>query len=53
DLNLAFLKDNFPLPNIEQLMGLTTGHEMLSLMDGFFGYNQIVIAPEDHHNTFV
>ncbi|KAH9331170.1 hypothetical protein KI387_003278, partial [Taxus chinensis] len=35
DLNLAYPKDDFPLPGIDQLVDLTTNHEMLSLMDGF------------------
>ena len=39
DLNKACPKDDFPLPNINMIMDLTTGHELLSLMDGFFGYN--------------
>ena len=30
-------------------MDLTAGHEMLSLMDGFSGYNQIKIVEEDQH----
>ena len=30
-------------------MDLTIGHEMLSFMDGFSGYNQIRIAKEDQH----
>ncbi|KAH9291084.1 hypothetical protein KI387_044655, partial [Taxus chinensis] len=29
----------------------TAGYEMLSLMDGFLGYNQINIAEEDQHKT--
>eukprot|EP01018_Ginkgo_biloba_P037312 Gb_25076 [translate_table: standard] len=29
----------------------TSGHEMLSFMDGFSGYNQIKIAPEYQHKT--
>ena len=29
----------------------TAGYEMLSLMDGFLGYNQIKIAEEDQHKT--
>ncbi|KAH9309100.1 hypothetical protein KI387_037011, partial [Taxus chinensis] len=33
DLNLACPKDDFPLPSIDQLVDLTAGHEMLSLMD--------------------
>jgi len=51
DLNKAYPKDDFPLPNIDTLVDATAGHEMLSLMDGFFGYNQIKVAPEDQHKT--
>jgi len=51
DLNKACPKDDFPLPNIDTLVDATVGHEMLSLMDGFFGYNQIQVAPEDQHKT--
>ncbi|KAH9309902.1 hypothetical protein KI387_037813, partial [Taxus chinensis] len=29
----------------------TAGYEILSLMDGFSGYNQIKIAEEDQHKT--
>jgi hypothetical protein len=39
DLNKACPKDDFPLPKIDLIMDQTTGHEMLSLMDGFSGYN--------------
>ncbi|GLJ52539.1 hypothetical protein SUGI_1118050 [Cryptomeria japonica] len=51
DLNKACPKDDFPLPNIDIIVDLTTGHAMLSLMDGFSRYNQIKIAPEDQHKT--
>ncbi|KAH9316783.1 hypothetical protein KI387_044021 [Taxus chinensis] len=51
DLNLACPKDDFPLPSIDQLVDLTAGHEMLSLMDGFSGYNQILVALSDQHKT--
>ena len=51
DLNKACPKDDFPLPNIDMIVDLTTGHEILSLMDGFSGYNQIKIAAEDQHKT--
>ena len=47
DLNKASPKDDFPLPHIDMLVDSTTGHPMLSFMDGFFGYNQILMAPED------
>lgn len=39
DLNKACPKDDFPLPNIDMIIDLTVGHEILSLMDGFSGYN--------------
>jgi hypothetical protein len=47
DLNKACPKDEFPLPHIDTIIDLTIGHAMYSLMDGFSGYNQIRIAPED------
>ena len=37
DLNKASLKDDFPLPHIDMPVDSTTGHSMLSFMDGFFG----------------
>jgi hypothetical protein len=49
DLNKAFPKDDFPLPNINMIVDLTTSHELLSLMDGFSRYNQIHIVEEDQH----
>lgn len=38
-LNKAFPKHDFPLPNIDNLVDSIIVHEMLSLMDGFSGYN--------------
>ena len=39
NLNKASSKDDFPLPHIDMLVDSTAGHEMLSFMDGFSGYN--------------
>ena len=39
DLNKANPTDDFPLPHIDVLVDNTTGHKMLSFMDGFSGYN--------------
>lgn len=47
DLNKACPKDDFPLPNIDMIIDLTVGNEMLSLMDAFSSYNKIMIALED------
>ena len=41
DLNKACPKDDFPMSNIDMIVDLTAGHEILSLMDEFSGYNQI------------
>lgn len=47
DLKKACPKYNFPLPNIDMIVDMTTGYQMYSLMDGFSRYNQIKIVPED------
>ena len=39
NLNQASLKDNYPLPNMENLLQSVTGVGMLSMLDGFSGYN--------------
>ena len=51
DLNKASPKDDFPLPHIDMLVDSTAGHPMLSFMDGYSGYNQILMAPEDMEKT--
>ena len=47
DLNKAFQKDEFPLPNIDMIVDMKVGYDMYSLMDGFSSCNQIKIAPKD------
>ncbi|PKI64638.1 hypothetical protein CRG98_014976 [Punica granatum] len=51
DLNKASPKDNFPLPHIDVLVDNTVRHAQFSFMDGFSGYNQIMIAEEDKIKT--
>ncbi|KAG7559607.1 Ribonuclease H-like superfamily [Arabidopsis thaliana x Arabidopsis arenosa] len=51
DLNKACPKGSFPLPHIDRLVESTTGHEMMSFMDAFSGYNQILMNPEDQEKT--
>ena len=50
-LNKACPKDSYPLPRIDQLVDATSGHELLTFMDVFFGYNQIRMAPEGEEKT--
>ena len=51
DLNKACLKDSFPLPRIDQLLDSTVGHKLLSFMDPFSGYNQILMNEDDQEKT--
>jgi len=53
DLNNACPKDSFPLPRIDQLVNSTTGHELLTFMDAFLGYNQILMKENQEKTTFV
>jgi hypothetical protein len=51
DLNKACPKDEFPLPNMDLLIDSAAGHAMFSFMDGFSGYNQILMSPKDAEKT--
>ncbi|XP_047313953.1 uncharacterized protein LOC124917607 [Impatiens glandulifera] len=54
DLNKASPKDNFPLPHIDVLVDHAAGHELLSFMDGFSSYNQVLMASKDKEKiTFI
>ncbi|XP_016652662.1 PREDICTED: RNA-directed DNA polymerase homolog [Prunus mume] len=51
DLNKACPKDSFPLSRIDQLIDATAGHELLSFMDAYSGYNQIFMDLADSEHT--
>ena len=51
DLNKASPKDDCPLPHIDMLGDGTVRHFMLSFMDGFSRYNQIMIDLEEMEKT--
>lgn len=51
NVNLACPKDDFSLPKIEQLVDSTTGHELLSFMDAYSGYDQSSIHLANEENT--
>src|SRR3954470_13120789 len=51
DLNKACPKDNFPLSRINYLVDNASGHQLLSFIDAFSGYNQIMMAEEDREKT--
>ena len=47
DLNVVTPKDMYVMPIADMLADSTTNNEFLSLMDGFSGYNQILIVVYD------
>ena len=51
DLNRVSPKDDFLLPHIDILVDNTTNFSLFSFMNGFLGYNQIKMAPEDMEKT--
>ena len=51
DLNKACPEDSFPLSRIDQLLNSTTSHKLLTFMDAFSGYNQIVMDKADQEET--
>nr|XP_016486708.1 PREDICTED: RNA-directed DNA polymerase homolog [Nicotiana tabacum] len=50
-LNKATRKDHFPFPFIDRMLDRLAGHEYYCFLDGYSGYNQIVICPEDQEKT--
>ena len=51
NLNRASDKDNYPVPPMEKLLQMVLGSELFSLLDGFSGYNQVLVAKEDRLKT--
>ena len=50
-LNATTRKDHFPLPFIDQMLERLAGHAFYCFLDGYSGYNQVVIAPDDQEKT--
>ena len=51
NLNKACPKDIDPFPRIDLLVDSTVGHQLLSFMDAFSGYNQIKLEESDQEKT--
>ena len=47
NLNEECLKDSFPLPRINQIVDVPAKHEILSFLDAFSRYHQILMHPPD------
>ncbi|CAN6585445.1 unnamed protein product [Malus baccata var. baccata] len=50
-INAGTRKDHFPLPFIDQMLGMLAGRAFYCFLDGYSGYNQITVAPEDQEKT--
>ncbi|XP_070661948.1 uncharacterized protein [Malus domestica] len=50
-LNAMTRKYHFPLPFLDQMLERLAGYKFYCFLDGYSGYNQIVIAPEDQEKT--
>ena len=51
DINRVCPKDSFLLPQTHLIVDATTGHELLSFMDAFSGYNQMSMDPNNQEKT--
>ena len=51
DINKECPEDSFPLPRIELIVDATAGHELLSFMDAFSGYNAIWLKRHQGHSA--
>ncbi|KAM1362954.1 hypothetical protein ACFX2H_027715 [Malus domestica] len=50
-INSTTRKDHFPVPFIDQMLERLAGHSHYCFLDGYSGYNQIAVAPEDQEKT--
>jgi hypothetical protein len=51
NLNRVSLKDNYPLPKMDHIPQKVVGSQRLSMLDGFSGYNKVLVHPEDQEKT--
>jgi hypothetical protein len=50
-LNKTTWKDHFPLPFIDEMLERLANHSFFCYLDGYFGYHQIPIHPDDQSKT--
>ena len=50
-LNAATRKDHFPLPFIDEMLERLANHSFFCYLDGYSGYHQIPIHPDDQSKT--
>ena len=47
NLNKVSLKDHYPLPKMDHILKRVMGALRISLLDGFSGFNQILVHRDD------
>ena len=47
NLDRASDKDNYLVPPMEQILQMVSGSKMFSLLDGFSGYNKVLVVEQD------
>jgi len=50
-LNEATRKNHYPLPFMDQMLERLVGQSFYCFLDGYSGYNQIVVDPQDQEKT--
>lgn len=50
-LNQATRKDHLPLTFMDQMLERLSVQEFYCFLDGYLGYNQTIVNPEDHEKT--
>lgn len=51
NVNKVSLKDNYPLPKMDCILQRVVGSSRISFLDGFSGYNEILVHPDDQNKT--
>jgi hypothetical protein len=51
NLNQVSLKDNYPLLKMDHILQRVVGSQRMYVLDGFSGYNQVAIHPDDQEKT--
>ena len=51
NLNQVSLKQNYPLSKMDHILQRVVGSQRMSMLDGFLGYNQVVVHLDDQEKT--
>jgi hypothetical protein len=51
NINKCSLKENYPLHKMDHILQRVVGVHIISLLDGYFGYNHIAVCEDDKEKT--